>query len=421
MSDARRKLLEQIRERLADLPAGAVHRAMEYYEEYIAEAEEAGRSDEEILRRFGGIDEIVRDVRAEVSFERAETSPGPVRLAKAGGQALRGLAGSAARSSLFVGGAIPYLVAMLFYLCGAASLLGAVGVAALAVYGILVPPLTYLRQIIGVAGAGLLASAALVIVGLGIWSIGNAMTRLALRAFRRGRRRAAPATSGSGTARPRRHGMRTAVIVFSIAGLLGIAALFSSGLPVTLFTIWNSARPSPLETRRWTYDSKDVRQIDVTTMSSSVSIVTAPEPRSGIQVTYEEPAWLAGSAGVDARRLRFRETSRGMLPFMDFLARHVGMTSLTITVPEGYRAELLAVTSIGGSVTLDIPAQTIQARTATGVIRFTPKAPSRIRATAPTGRITVRGTAQSASVYIGGSSDGSAVDLNTSEGAIEIR
>ena len=92
------RLMEAVRAGLADLPDEALRRALDYYREYIAEALEAGRAEDEILKRLGSADEIVALVRAEASLSRAENSPGPFRLSGAAGKVLGGLASSDRKS-----------------------------------------------------------------------------------------------------------------------------------------------------------------------------------------------------------------------------------------------------------------------------------------------------------------------------------
>ncbi len=66
------KALEQfmtsVRAGLADLPSEPARKAFDYYQEFVSEALEAGRSEEEILKRLGRVEEIVaRDEMARSS------------------------------------------------------------------------------------------------------------------------------------------------------------------------------------------------------------------------------------------------------------------------------------------------------------------------------------------------------------------
>ena len=80
------------------------------------------------------------------------------------------------------------------------------------------------------------------------------------------------------------------------------------------------------------------------------------------------------------------------MPFLDFVARHEGMTSVKIEVPPGYRARAMTLASKGGHITIALPAGDSKARTLTGNIRFDGcGSPFALRAVVKNGKIITGG------------------------------
>ena len=419
MADTLNELLATIRSGLAGLPEESASRALEYYEDYIAEALEAGLSGGEIMRRLGTMEEIAAHVRAESSLDRAESSPGPLSLTGAARQTLRGLAGGAARVSMFVGATLPYALAMMLYLTAIVVLLGAIAVAALMGYEITTMPAAYLRESIGAAGLAALAASLLAGTGLALWLAANAINRITLRALRRGLRRGAPMDRPSEPAKPRKQRTRIAFLACAIIALVGAGLIATSGLPEKYFTIWNGERPEDIALRDWSFDPRKVDAIEVVALNSRVSIEAGST--EDLRIAYEEPPWLAGEVIADDGKLSFRESSRRMLPFMNFVARHQGMTSVRIEVPRRYLPRSIAVTTNGGNVFLAAAAREVDVQTITGSIRFAaPDDAFHIKAFAPDGNIVVRGSRVAGNEHETGPAKGHPVELQSSEGMIEL-
>lgn len=421
MADAREELMASIRAGLEGMPAESVRQALEFYEEYFAEALEAGRSVDETLKSLGGVKEIVAQVRAEATLSRAESSPGPFRMIGAGRQVFLGIADSAARSSLIVGASIPYTLTVGFYLLAVVALLGAVVSAVLLGYGITTMPEAFIREKIGVAGAAVFVAAFLTALGFALWRIANGISRITLRVLRKGLRRDKSPDTRAESGRPRTGRARMALLICGVAGLLGIGAMACSGLPMKMFSLWNGQKPESLAVRTWSYSPSEIREIEVATLNTSIVLEAAASPADGIRVTYEEPDWLTGEPVVSNTKLTFRETPSGIVPFMDFISGHPGMTSVRIEVPHGYLARSVTLTSRSGSVSLAFSAESIRVRTHSGSIQFVAgKAPYRIRASAPGGKILVQGKVHEGNSYEAGVG-GNTAELISAEGMVEIQ
>jgi hypothetical protein len=252
-----------------------------------------------------------------------------------------------------------------------------------------------------------------------MWRAANAMSRITVRVLRKGLRKGLgpEAAPGPGARRPAKAG-RT-YLIFGLAAVLGACLVVSSSLPFALFSLWNSERPADLVPGAWTFPSRSVRNIEVATLNSS--IVVRPSRATSIRVASEEPPWLEGAPALINGKLVYRETSRGMFPYMAFLARHPGTTSLTIEVPRGLRVDTLIARTIGGSISIELPARSIRAATGTGLLRYSADGRVRLEVKAPVGQILVHGAPVDSGSYESGPSDGSTVELRSTEGRVEIQ
>ncbi len=421
-TDALDRFMAEVRAGLADLKGDSARYAVEYCEEFISEAREAGRPEEEILARIGSVQEIITHARAEAALSGAEKSPGPFRLARAGRQVLRSIADSAARSSLLLAASIPFALTLLFYAAAAAAFIGAIALACVMILGAVQMPGRYPMEIIGTAGGAALSGAVTALAGLLLLRIAAILSRATTGLLRRRMRGNARPAEKNGTKPRKSAGMKITAAVFGFLALAGIGLLAPSGLPVKYFMIWNSVKPVDAAENSWTFKTRDVRRISASTMNTDIVIQSSGSGTGDIRVRYEEPPWLTGDAALENGEIVFKETSRGMLPFMDFIARHRGTTALVIEVPSGFRANVLEAQSIGGCVTLAVPAGSSRVETNTGAILFTVNSSvKRITAAAPEGGIIVNGAPMPGTSYAAAGPGAGTAELASTGGRIEIR
>jgi hypothetical protein len=319
-----------------------------------------------------------------------------------------------------LGASVPYFLALCLYLLAGTSILSAPAAAAFMGYGISTIPAADLMTKIALAGTALFAAGLMTAAGLGLWSAAKGITRVTLRLLRRGLKLNRPLDQQAEAIPPRKGMLKTAFIICGAAALIGIGATIPSGLGMKLFSIWNSMKPAALELREWSYPASSIRDIEVSTMNCSIVLSTSADPKAEIRVSYEEPEWQTGAPVIEGRKLSFRETSSGTIPFMDFIARHPGTTVLTITVPRGYSARSIVLDSGSGNVSFSQSAEAIAIKTASGNIGFqTAKTPYRLKASTQDGRIVVRGKTLGKKTYEAGAS-GAAVELETADGTIDI-
>ncbi len=418
--------IQSIRAGLESLPAGPVNQALEYYEEYIADALEAGLSGDEIVAKLGSSEKIVAAIRAEVLINDTEKKPGPVRLMRASGNAFRQVADSAAKASLIMGAIIPIAVAILFYIVSVATFIGAIALTAILVYGMLQIPVIYMAEKFGTAGFALFISVLLVATGIGWWYLANSITRVTMKALRKLTQQTKelpiknPALSTPNLVMPlRRFSFKKRLPVLLGIGLLGAVLLFSSGLPLRYFSIWNSMKPANLTRLQKEFEPQTVRNISVTTLNSR--IVVQQGNTAGLAVSYEQPDWMSGAIEFKDDTLIFRERSNGRLPFMDFIAIHEGMTTVTIEIPEGYVFNNVSLESTGGHITTAIFAKEVRVHTFNGNIRFnSTNRMYTIKVSAPAEKIYVGGVPLEPGSIIDGRLKNRQAILESDNGTIEI-
>jgi hypothetical protein len=297
----------------------------------------------------------------------------------------------------------------------------ALAAAVLMGYGITTMPRADIMTKIGAAAMGLSAAAIWTVVGSGLWAAARGITRVSLRVLRRGMRRSGPADSRREKV-ARARGLRALAVSCAVVALVAAGVGFASGLPVKLFSIWSSIRPASLEVRARSFPQEEIREMDISTMSSRILLEAAPSAEREIRVSYEKPEWLTGSPQVQDRKLVFRETSSGTLPFMGIIAMHPGTTSVRITVPRGYRADAVVLESGSGDVSFAVTAGAVRVKTNSGDVSFAEgKALYRIRASAPRGKINVRGEPIVERTYSEGPASAAVAELATEDGTVEIR
>jgi uncharacterized membrane protein len=376
MTERLADFLQSIRAGLSDMPAGAVDQELEYYQEYITDAVEAGRSDAEIREKIGNPAEIIATIRTAVMINNTEQKPGPIGLMRASRKVFDSITHSTVKASLVIGAVIPITFGIMLYLVSVLTVLGALISAALLIHGTIQIPSMYISEKVGMAGLMLATIVLMTSIGVGWWYVANLATRVTMKTLRRLmiKKRGIRITEADGKRERNTAATRLGPdikkrwFIFTGIGLVGVGLLFSSGLPLRYFSIWNSMKPSGLTELRREFNPKEIHDISVFTLNSRVEIQKANANR--VVISYEQPDWMKGTIQTKDGTLIFRERSNGRLPFMDFIAIHEGMTAVKIEVPRGYFLNKVIIESTGGHESIDAPAQEIWAHTLNGNIRF---------------------------------------------------
>ncbi|NTV91155.1 MAG: DUF1700 domain-containing protein [Clostridiales bacterium] len=89
MDEKTRAYMDSLKKALEDLPQSEVKDALEYYEEYLNDAIEAGKNPEETLKQLGPPETVSAMIRAEASFERVRKNPGIKSFSKVAGNGMK--------------------------------------------------------------------------------------------------------------------------------------------------------------------------------------------------------------------------------------------------------------------------------------------------------------------------------------------
>ncbi|HUX42129.1 MAG TPA: hypothetical protein VMV83_13265 [Rectinemataceae bacterium] len=338
------------REGLENLGAEQVNDALSYYEEFAAEALEAGKTEAEVLERLGKVEDLIANLRSEASISRAETAPGPGTLTRAAHGGMGRLAGAAGRASLVSAAALPYLLAMALYVLAFACLLGVFASVTAGILAYLDVSSAFPASKVGAAGIGIIGVSVFGLLAAVLRFSADALARFTLGLMRKGLGREGRTIQAP---KPRRGG-RGKALAFAAGGafILGVALVVFSGIGTRYFSIWDSIRPAELATRSGEWKLSAIDSIAISTLNSDIAVVASSDHPGTVRAIYEEPDWMRGSFAIEGGRLEFSEVSNGRLPFLRLAAAHRGTTAIRLEVPIGWKPGRIEAVSVGGSVDL---------------------------------------------------------------------
>lgn len=356
MNERFAEYLRALRAQLNGLPEPEIEDAVRYYEEYLADAAEAGSEPDAVLAGLDSPKQAAAQIRAEFSIARARSNP-----------SIRSFSG--VLSSMLRTVTTPFAV-LLMLLCFVPSIL-LVGAFSLAFIVFLVSALIAASALIYEAGTAVLFqfSAFLGAVGLALF-IASLLLFLALMFFRLARLmirlsaliargitkrpgQTRPDPEADFSPQPKKSGKALIVLctVFASVGLI----LFSvSGLALKYFTLFNSMESSYSEVKTASYSPSEIHRIELMTTHTNIRVLSGKSDK--ITLTYEQVDWLQGEPLLDGSKLAFVEFSNQTLPLFQLAQLHHNSAELTITLPQGYAPEAFRIETCGGFVYLTDPA-----------------------------------------------------------------
>ncbi len=371
------------------LPASEGDRAeaealVAFYEEFLADAVEAGKPEAEVLARLGEPGAVAALSLAERSLREAERRPGPFRLATAARKTLGRTAPLAGRVALSLASLVPFLAGMTCYLGGFLLFLAvpAAGWVAMDDLASVVSPVPEA----GVRYAGVLLAAVGLLVGAGwlLWAAGNRLGRLTVRMLRASRgsggaagmASAATRATGAGTfaapkeRKPRRLLRTTGALLVAAVLWTGVVLLAGTGLAYDYFSLWNSMAPRSTVHAEPAFDAAGIGTIQVQGRNSRIRVVRIPG--TSIRVLGDVPDWVRLFVAESDGTLVVAEQDNGRMPLFRILAIHEGVTDIEVGVPESFAVPSIRIVTQGGAVDIDVPADDLFVRTGTGPIRLSP-------------------------------------------------
>ncbi len=408
--------LDELRLQLNGLPEAEKAAVLDYYQEHLNDASYDGVSPEDLLAKLDTPANIAASIKAEVSIKNVRSKPDLKNYSKAvkysRSRITRPLSVFLFSILIFT----TYTIAVCLFIITVASVAAACIILSVFVAEALKIPSQYVPEIISSLGMGVFFAGLMLLTAYGLFKLTGLSVRLSTRLIARMLKRNPAAASPSdpkqiyskdipskdtrhrlsGSAIPaiakrdvagvkvidsagardtQEDGASTAeridlkglilkiVMAISASGLL-ISLL--TGLPVTLFMLYNSVAPSNIVLEEWAYSSEDVNSVSINTTHSNIRLKKGSSDK--IEIEYEKADWLEPEISCANGRLEFEERSNGRMPLFRLLSLHENSAELTILLPADFKPNELKLESRGGFIYIDSTEFPVEAKTYTGFI-----------------------------------------------------
>ncbi len=420
--------LDELKLQLAELPEAEAKGALDYYEEYLNDALDEGKSAEDLLSYLDAPGKIASMIKAETSIKKAQRNPGLKNYSRVLKYARDGITKpfSILLFSLFI--FTTYSMAIVLFLGTVASAAAACVLMSGFMFEALRIPPKYSAEIIGAIGSGLFATSICLSLAYGFYKLCRLLIMLSSGLVGRmlnKSRKPIPEIDGNPVENKKTSGLFLKLCI--TAALAGLVLAFASGLPVKLFMIFNSMEPSSIASKAWEYDTASVKNINIVTAHSHIRLEKGNSDK--IKIAYTQPDWLEAEINSTNGQLKFTEKSNGSLPLFSLVSTHENRTEVTITLPDDFSPDSLKLESRGGFVHIDSMDFNVLAKTYTGNIYLesaTGDKPAGIKASTSTGIIQAGGAKVGINTANGFEyhmpvQNANSIDMETSRGSIFIR
>ena len=425
MDDRMKTFLDDLKLYLTGLPEAETKEALDYYEEYLNDALDEGKSMEDILSHLESPEKIAAMILAETSIRKAQSNPGLRNYSTVLKYARSGITKpfSALLFSLFI--FVTYTTAVLLFCSAIVSVAAACVLLPGFVYEALRIPSKYMGEIIGTMAGGVFFTALFLLLAYGLFKLCRLLIQVSSglvgQMLNKSRK---SMTVGGESTEEKRKSSALPVNILITAAAVGLVISLATGLPEKMFMIFNSAVPSSIQTLEWEYDRAEVGKISITTAHSHIRIEKGHSDK--VKITYEQPDWMEPEITFSNGQLTFSEKSNGRMPAFELVSMHENGTEVTVMLPEGFAPETFKLESKGGFVHIDSTDFNIKVKTYTGNIYLTPGTsdkPADIKAGTSAGIIQAGGinagtkTANGLEYHVA-AQNGSSIKLETSRGSI---
>lgn len=392
-SDQVDAFLKQLRNGLAKVPKALADDAIQYYEEYLADARQSGSRIDEVLDRIGTPDQVVRSILDDLSITSAHDRPSAAKLIRTSRRVMgKGVARAAAGTSLAIVSVIPFSTAIILYATAFVLALAALAIIAGLTINIATHPELGTSVLLGQIGLAAAASSILLLAALVVRLGANGLARSTLKLYRKiipqsGK----PAAAENAAPRPvkRRRFARALSILLLVILAVGQTLSLVSGLPQQYWRLWNSLPPADVEPVTMTLagGSATASKLEIRGLNANITLLQSSDNQ--LKVTYDQAPYVQLDWSQKGSVLQLSETGNGRLPGFNWLAVHEGTASLTVYLP-GLTDQLeLDVETKGGDVTIRVPVKGGRVRTINGDITFyTSDTEPRIGLSSRNGRVT---------------------------------
>lgn len=424
MNEEIKIFIDDLKKELLGLPEEEINEAVNYFEEYLNESLEARNNLEEVLMELGSPKKIADTLRRESNITSAKNKPGIRNFSRVIKDAFKSVSTPLSIFSLSITALISYsIIALIFggaVICGIAAAL----VIVLCIYQAFIIPFKFILEIIGTIGMGTLVGGILSLTALYLLRCGKLFIKLSTKQI--GLMLKLSGKPVIKTAKEERKSLWPVTRILLIITVTGFVLFGASGLPWRFFTIFNSMKPEGNLNKVLTeYNASDINKITALTAHSIIKVEEGSADK--IVVSYEEPDWLTHEISKAGGVLNFSEKSNGRLPLFDLISIHDSQTELNITLPKGFKTDLITLQSTGGNIFISNIAGNIEAKTLTGEIQYNIGAlNSSITAHTGSGNIIVSDAKTGKSIkalkdYNNGVNSASKINLTSTSGSIIIK
>lgn len=370
MDERIKKYLKELEQQLAGLPEIEQEEAMDYYTEYVNDALDEGVSPEELLSRLDPPEKTAAVIKTETSIKHFRSNPGLKNYSKLVKYARLGLTRplTVLMFSLLI--FTTYCIAILLFLGTVVSAAAACLILPALIYEALNMPSGYLAEIAGTIGMGIFASGLMLLTAYGFYVLCRPLFRLSANLIsimlKKNTGHTFTADSDSLTFKGRKkslHKTFNAILLIIAAGLLITVA---TGLPVKMFMIFNSMKPSNITMHSQEFAVSEVSKISINTVHSVIRLKEGSSDK--IELKYEQSDWLEFNISLNDGELVFTEESNGRMPLFPLVTMHENRAELTVTLPAGYNPDKVALESRGGFLYIENTLVPVEAKTYTGSI-----------------------------------------------------
>ncbi|NLK86171.1 MAG: DUF1700 domain-containing protein [Clostridiaceae bacterium] len=372
MDDRIKKYLKELEQHLAVLPEHERKEALDYYSEYMNDALEEGKSYEELLSELDTAERTAAAIKAETSIKNVRSDPGLKNYSRLVRYARIGFTKPLTLLMFSLLIFTTYSIAILLFLGTVISAAAACLILPALVYEALKIPSGYIAEIAGTIGIGVFLSGLMMLAAYGFFVLCRPLFRLSANLISKminkdkGQVGSTEPTVDAPIAESKKRksgrALKAGLVIIAVSLLITVA----TGLPLKLFMIFNSMKPSSITVHSQEFTMDEVDRIDITTAHSLIRLKEGSSDK--ILLEYEKSDWLEFDISCSNGQLSFREGSNGRLPLFSLVSMHENRAELTVALPAGYRPDKISLESKGGFLYIEEAHLPVEAKTYTGSI-----------------------------------------------------
>lgn len=379
MSEKLNAFLDELSRHLSDLPEAERVEVLNYYEEYLNDAEEEGVSPEDLLSRLEAPADIAASIKAESSIRTMRSKPGLKNYSKVVKYARIGIKRPLTIFLFSLLIFMTYSIAVCLFIVTVASTASACIILPVFVAEAMKIPSQYTGDAMGTIAMGIFLAGLMMMIAWGFFKLSGLLFRLSAGLIARMlNKKTGPASDGARV--PGNDGFddnlknkvgknKASDLVLKISLSIiaaGLVIALATGLPTKLFILFNSMKPSNIAMQKWEYSTDSVDKISINTAHSNIRLIAGNSDK--IKIQYEQSDWLEPEISSIDRQLSFSEKSNGRMPLFSLVTMHENRAELTISIPEGYKTSDVELESRGGFIYITDIKDPIQVKTYTGSI-----------------------------------------------------